>query len=423
MREVLITGLGVVSPIGIGADAVWRSIEQRESGVRPIESLERAGWIAPFGGEVVGFDPKQFVKPRKSLKVMDRETQLAFAASELAWADAGLEEVEVDAQRLGVIGAAGLQYCGLDELESPISSSLNDQGAFDMRKWGADGLRELFPLWMLKYLPNMAACHVGIRRQGFGPTNTISLGDVSSPLAMGEAADAIRRGAADVMLAGGTSTRLDLTDLVMHQGAGLSRSKDDPSKVCRPFDLNRDGSVAGEGAAFFVLESREHAENRGFFQRGGATWGSVRSVVSRTEPAIASRQPSGQAIRQACSAALAQAEIEPPRLAMVKAHGASRQATDAFEATALAEVASDTPVFAPTSYFGSLGAAGGSVELAAALIGWREGVVPATLNYDTPDPACPVRMSSEHREAQGEGLLSLSYSLSGQAVATVLSRE
>ena len=422
MPEVLLTGVGVVSPLGIGVEPVHAAMQARRSGVRTIPELADAGWVAPFGGLVQEFEGKQYVKPRKSLKVMAREIQLGFAAGELAWEDAGLEDVEVDSDRLGVVGAAGMLYCGLDEIAAPLGESLNEEGAFDLKLWGAQGLRQLFPLWMLKYLPNMAACHIGIRRQAFGPTNTISLGEVSSLLAIGEAAAAIERGAADVMLAGGTSTKLDLTDLVFHGGAGLSRRADAPEKACRPFDKDRDGSVAGEGAAYFVLESREHAERRGFAQRGGRAWGRVASVVSRTEPSIETRRPTGLAIRNAVAAALDQARITPDNLAMVKAHGYSRVETDAVEAAALAETVGSAPVTAPASYVGSSGAACGAIELALALIGWRNGVVPATLNYDAPDPDCPVNASAEHRPAEGDALLALNYALTGQAVAAVIRR-
>ncbi|TWT94856.1 3-oxoacyl-[acyl-carrier-protein] synthase 2 [Botrimarina colliarenosi] len=422
MPDVLITGVGVVSPIGIGVDAVGASLQAKRSGIRTIDELAMAEWIAPFGGAVTDFDGKKYVQPRKSLKVMAREIQLAFAAGEMAWTNAGLDAAEVDPERVGVVGAAGLLYCGLDELVSPMAESLNERGEVDLKEWGNRGMRQLFPLWMLKYLPNMAACHVGIRRQAFGPTNTISLGDVSSLLAIGEAAAVIQRGAADVMLAGGTSTKLDLTDLVFHGGLGLSRRAGDPAGACRPFDRDRDGFVLAEGAAYFVLESREHAERRAFAQRGGQAWGAVEGVCNRCEPSIETRQPTGKAIAAAVNGVLETTGVAPSDLAMVKAHGSSRPETDAMEAATLAEIVGDAPVTAPTSYVGCSGAASGAVELALALVGWRQGVVPATLNYQTPDPACPVNVAGEHRPATGDALLALNYALTGQAVAALIRR-
>jgi 3-oxoacyl-[acyl-carrier-protein] synthase II len=177
-REVVITGIGIVSPIGVGREQVWSAIEAGRSGVRPLPHLATAGWVAPFGAEVVDFDPKELIQPRKSIKVMSREIQLASAAAELAWQEAGLSETPIDPDRLGVIGAAGLLYCELEELRLPFLAWVK-QTDFDIEAWSRQAMGEMYPLWMLKYLPNMPACHIGIRYDARGPNNTISEGDVS----------------------------------------------------------------------------------------------------------------------------------------------------------------------------------------------------------------------------------------------------
>ena len=185
MREVVITGLGIVSPIGVGREQIWDAISARRSGVRPLAQLAAAGWIAPWGGEVTGFEPKEFIQPRKSIKIMSREIQLASAAAEMAWQDAGLAEAAIDPDRFGVIGAAGLLYCELDELREPFKAWIAHE-EFDVHRWSKRAMGEMYPLWLLKYLPNMPACHVGIRYDARGPNNTIALGDVSSLLAVAE---------------------------------------------------------------------------------------------------------------------------------------------------------------------------------------------------------------------------------------------
>src|SRR5262245_22307401 len=216
-REVVITGLGIVSPIGVGREQVWASIVERRSGVRPLPHLASAGWMAPYGGDVIDFDPKELIQPRKSIKVMSREIQLASAAAELAWQDAGLAEATLDADRFGVIGAAGLLYCELEELRLPFMAWVKQED-FDIEAWSRQAMGEMYPLWMLKYLPNMPACHIGIRYDARGPNNTIAEGDVSSLLALAEAADTIRRDLADVMIVGGTGSRLNVTDFLWHAG-------------------------------------------------------------------------------------------------------------------------------------------------------------------------------------------------------------
>lgn len=417
MEEVVITGMGIVSPIGIGPDEVWASIEAGRSGIRRIDDVAEAGWIAPFGGKVDGFDAKAFVKPRKSLKVMADEIQYAFAAGEQAWESAGLDSAEPDPERVGVVCGAGLLYCYREELADPYRNSLDEAGEFDINKWGQQGMREMYPLWLLKYLPNMSACHIGIRRDARGPTNTIAHGDCSSLMALGEAADVIRRGDADVMVTGGSSCRMHMTDPQWHAGAAFWQTGEDPATACRPFDASRLGPVCSEGAAMLVLESRRHAERRGV-----RPLASVLSVVSRGEPALQSGKFTGKSIEHALNAALEQAQIEHSQVGSVNAHGLGTIEDDRAEAEALSRVLGDVPAVATKSYHGNLGAASGTLELCVSLLGLAAGVVPATLNYNTPDAACPVNVSASPRPHAGDLLLALNYNTTGQAVATVLKR-
>jgi 3-oxoacyl-[acyl-carrier-protein] synthase II len=414
MSDVVITGLGIVSPLGVGGGVVWQAITAGQSGVRPIRRLQDVGWIAPFGSEVLNFEAKEFVTPRKSLKVMAPEIQFAFAAAEQACRMAGLVDNSVAPERFGVVCGAGMLYCDFDELESPFRASINGSG-FDMRAWGAEGMRLLFPLWMLKYLPNMSACHVGIHRDARGPTNTIAHGDVSSLMSIGEAADCIRRGHADVMLAGGTGSRLHLTDLLWRRGEGLTLAGDEPAAASRPFELNRQGMVCGEGCAMFVLESVAHAE-----RRKAKPLARIAGFGSRFEPSTASRQPTGLAIENALRFALEQSGES--KIAFVKAHGNAMRHSDQIEAQAIHRVLGDTPVTAPTSYFGELGAGGGAVELAVALLGFEHNVIPPTLNYDEPDPYCPVNIVTTPQPIGGDTIVALNHTPTGQAAALVLKK-
>ena len=415
MDEVVITGLGVVCPIGVGAEAVWRSIESRRSGVRPIAELVDSGWIAPFGGEVIDFDAKQYVTPRKSLKVMAREIQFAFAAAEMAWQNSGLTEGTVDPERFGAVCGAGLMFGEMEEMAPAFRASMVD-GELRLKQWGATGIRELSPLWMLKYLPNMPACHIGIKQDARGATNTIAQGDVSSLMALGEAADVIRRGWADVMITGGTSSRLNISDILWRVGARLSRRVEDPAGACRPFDANRDGMVYGEGAAQFVLESRRHAE-----RRGANVLCQIDAVVSRYEPAIARRQITGKAIAGALRGALEIAELEPRDVAYVNAHGISTLEDDPAEARAIHETLGDVPVTAPKSFFGNLGPGSGAVELAVSVLALQKRVIPPTLNYEQPDPDCPVDVVTETVPTFKRSVVVLNHCSTGQATAAVIS--
>lgn len=416
MDDVLITGIGIVSPIGIGTDAVRQSIANRTSGVTAIDDLAQAGWLAPYGGQVVDFDPKEYVKPRKSMKVMAREIQMAFAAAELAATDAGAEPGTFDPDRSGVVLGAGTMYCDVEELADAYRACATEDG-FDFSKWGQEAARQMFPLWMLKYLPNMPACHIGIRQDARGPNNTIAHGDVSSLLALAEATHVIRRGQADVMFAGGISSRLAISDLLWHGGVRLAQSESPPETISRPFDVDRSGMVVGEGSALFVLESRAHAE-----RRGATAIARVASVASRNQNDTRRHEAPAEAISTAFALALERAGLGPEDLSHVHAHGASTVEDDPVEAAAIAQVldGADVPVTAAKSFFGNLGAGGGAVELAVSLLAAREGQVPPTINHSQTDPNCPVRVATDAQPAEQKAFAKLNHTSMGQAVAAIV---
>jgi 3-oxoacyl-[acyl-carrier-protein] synthase II len=414
-REVVITGVGIVSPIGVGREAVWNAIQSRASGVRRLAHLVAAGWLAPFGGEVVDFDPKALIEPRKSIKVMSRDIQLASAAAELAFQDACLSQSTLNPDRFGVVGGAGVMYCDLEELRVPFLEWIKQED-FDIHRWSREAMGELYPLWMLKYLPNMPACHIGIRYDARGPNNTIAEGDVSSLLALIEAADVIRRDHADVMIVGGTGSRINVSELMWHRGARLAcNGQFAPEAVCRPFDAQRSGQVYGEGAAQIVIETREHAE-----RRGARIMARFAGSAVRCEPAAEDNKPTGRAITRAIRAAIGASQLDAGDIGHVNAHGNSTLEDDPIEARAIREILGDVPVTAPKSYFGNLGQGSGMVELVVSLLAMSHGVVPPTLNYETPDPECPVNVVREMQPSRGQAFVKLSHNPTGQAAAVVV---
>ena len=417
-REVVVTGVGVVSPIGIGGDEFWASMLAGRSGIRPISQFDSSSLSVPFGGEIGDFDPKLWVRPRKSLKVMSREIQFGFAAADLAMNDAGIAAGAIEPERFGVVVGGDMIYADLEDLERTYRRALAG-GAFDFSVWSDAIHEDLHPLWLLKHLPNMTASHIAIAHDARGPNNTIVLGDVSGLLAIGEAASVIRRGWADVILAGGTGCRLHPMALVARGDALLSHRRDDCTRASRPFDLDRDGLVNGEGSGMFVLESRDHA-----LRRGARIRGRLLSAISRCEPALGGARPSGSALRLAIRAAIGQAGLEPGDLGHLNAHGASTIDMDRVEARAIAAELGAIPVTAPKSAFGHLGAGGGAVELAASILGLGAGLVPVTLNYDSPDPDCPVNVvHREPLEDRPGTVLAVNLSSTGQAAAVVVAAD
>ena len=417
--DVVITGVGVISPIGIGTDAFWHALLEGKSGVRPIDLFDANGLTVRFGGQVPSFDPKLYVRPRKSLKVMSRDIQFGFAAADLAIADAGISNDKLDPERFGVVFGNEMIYADLDDLETTYRRAKTSAGTFSYEHWAEAIHEELQPLWLLKHLPNMTASHIAIAQDARGPNNTIVLGDVSSLLAVSEAASVIQRGWADVMLAGGTGSRLHPTALVARGNAVLSKRNDDFGAACRPFDLHRDGLVNGEGAAVLVLESREHARKRG---------GHIRSRILATaaccEPRKQENLPTGRGVEMALRNVLRQSGLNSETLGHINAHGLSTEPMDRAEAQAIAAVVGDTPVTAPKGNFGHAGAGSGLLELAASVLAVESGSIPQTRNYETPDPACPVQViHDEPMTGRPRTAISLNFSTMGQASVVAIAAE
>jgi 3-oxoacyl-[acyl-carrier-protein] synthase II len=415
--DVVITGVGVVSPIGIGRDAFWDSLAHGKSGVGRIDSFDTAGLPVASGGEIRDFDPKVHVKPRKSLKVMSRDMQLGFAAADLALADAGLEPGGVDPERFGMIFGADMIYDDLNETAAVFRRCCVD-GRFRFDLWAEAVATELHPLWLLKRLPNMTASHAAIHHDARGPNNTIVLGDVSGLLALAEAASVIRRGWADVMLVGGAGCKITPWAMLLGGAKLLSRGRPDPAETSRPFDRDRDGAVHGEGAATVVLESAAHAA-----RRQARVVGRLVAVAARCErrPADWMTGLSGAALTGAIRAALAAAGLGRDALGHVNAHGLSTRADDRIEAEVIRAELGDVPVTAPKSFFGTLGAGAGILELAASLVGLGHGQVPPTLNFEHADPACPVNVvHGEPSPASAGAVLKINVARTGQAAAAVV---
>jgi 3-oxoacyl-[acyl-carrier-protein] synthase II len=391
-RRAVLTGIGVLSPIGLTVDSYWAALRAGQSGVRPIRAFDAAGLPTRFAGELVGFDAKEYVdkKDRKSLKMMARTIQLAVAAAQRALDDGAVDKQRLDPTRFGVAFGAGLIAVELEEMGDAAQRSVNCQPAtIDLDKWGQDGLACMPPLWMLKYLPNMLACQVSILHNAQGPNNTIVETDVASLLALGEAYRIVGRDQADFFLVGGAESKINPLSLVRQcLFQPLSRRNDVPEKACRPFDRDRDGIVLGEGAGVLVLEELGHAR-----RRGARIYGEVVGFAAAFDP-----DRSGAGLARAIRVALAEAGVGPEDVDHVNAQGLSAVAYDAWEARALQAVFGaarrPVPVFAAKSYYGNLGAGSGTTELAASLLALQHGLLPPTLNYEQPDPACPIPVAA-----------------------------
>jgi 3-oxoacyl-[acyl-carrier-protein] synthase II len=418
-NDIVITGLGCVSPIGIGREAFWNSLKSGKCGISLLHTIAGDPPREYYGGVVKDFDGKVYVTPRKALKVMNREVQTAYSAAHLAWQDANLIDVELNADRLGVIYGSEMFPGEVQDLTGAIQNCSID-GVMQHARWGAQFSRDIFPLWMLKNLPNMPACHVGIAINARGPNNTIVEEECSGLQALIEAAMIIQRDVADVMVVGAVGGRVEPTRLIFRLEP-ICRQQNAPSNtpagegLCTPFDLRRCGLIAAEGAASIVIERRSHA-----VRRGAKIYGQLTGFANRFAKPKGLYHGSRVAIGNAMTSALKMAEVEANSLAVVSAQGYSCKQLDIEESQAIATVCGEVPVTAFSSYFGSAGAACGLLELVAGVLATSSGLTLPTLGYSQPDPACPVQVTTHKERTTSDDMLKLSFTPHGHAAAVVV---
>jgi len=422
-ERVVITGVGMISPIGCTKEAFWESLWEGRSGVRPLKLLPEGVLCTSYGGEVLDFqgkaedflpvDKEQTKLIRKQLKVMCRESQMGVAAAQRAMADAGLRPGQFDPERIGVCFGSDYMLTMPEDFIEPIRACINAEGQFEFARWALEGMPKLEPLWLLKYLPNMPASHFAIFNDLRGPNNSITQREASAHLAVGEAFEILRRGDAEVMVAGSTGTRLHpMKAIHAFQQEELADGRFSPAEASRPFDRDRAGMVLGEGAV--VLERLEHAR-----ARGARIYAEVLAAASHAvaEPRLLARRD--RAIQLVLESLLHRAGLSPDQIGHVHAHGLSTRSCDREEAQAIHAVfgqrSSPVPVVAAKSYFGNLGAGSGLVELIGSLLALVHGQLFATLNYKTPDPDCPVHVVHEAGHPAGRCCIAVSVTPQGQA--------
>jgi len=398
-HDSVITGIGIVSPIGIGIDAFWNSLAAGRSGISRSELYP--GFAAPdqVAGEVKEFTDesarKVYLKEhRKNLKAMCREIQLGVASAMLALQHSNLNLDSFNHERLGVEFGANLMLSAPDILSEACASCADpDQPDFHFERWGELGFPKMEPLWLLRYLPNMPACHISISADARGPSNSLTLDDASGNMVLGEAGRILLRNAADVMITGCTGTTLHpIKTLHLALWHDLATTPAEPERRCRPFDRDRSGRVVAEGACTLILERPEFAQ-----ARGAKVWGRVLGTGASTVTDRAGHPKYREALAQAMRAALKSAGLSPGDIGHVNAHGLGKKEVDIAEAQAILDVFGNDlgrriPVTAPKSFLGNSGAGSGMLELAASIVGLSHGVVPATLNYEHPDPECPLNI-------------------------------
>ncbi|MFK7818211.1 MAG: beta-ketoacyl synthase [Planctomycetaceae bacterium] len=430
-RKVVITGLGLMTPLGLGVEAYWEKLSTGQSGVAPVVLPEHHAIGSPdsIAGEVSDFTEsaarKAQLKPlRKMVKVMCREIQLGAASAIDAVDQSGIDLDSIDHTRLGISFGANLMSSPPEVLKdgARACAEMEDgEAVFDFDRWGADGLPAMQPLWLLRYLPNMPACHIGIAIDARGPNNSITVDEASGNLAIAEAVSIIERNAADLMIAGTTGTRVHpVKSSHARLWWELAEEPEDPTKRCRPFELNRAGEVVAEGSASFLLEEKAHAE-----ARGAKIYGHILSTAATCVLDKSGEPQMTEAMAKVMQIALDRAGLKPEDIGHINAHGCGCRQIDKSEAVAIHEVFGDlgskVPVTAIKSYTGNSGSGCGPMEIAASLLSLAEGIILPTLNYDTPDPDCNLNVvNGEPLATDNKTFLNLNVTHMGQASATII---
>ena len=430
-RRVVITGVGMISPLGNDKESLWQNLSTGRSGIGPVQSLppgalpvDIAAEARSFSGRVEDFGPlegEMRKHVRKGLKVMCRECQMGVAAAQLALHDAQLGAGKSDPERIGVVYGSDYMITEPDEFTSGIIDCLDEQRRFHFSSWAPRGMTKMNPLWLLKYLPNMPASHIAIYNDLRGPNNSITQREAAGNLAVGEAFRVIMRSHADAMVAGATGTRIHPMKAVhAKMSEDLAKGGNDPATAARPFDLDRSGMVLGEGAGAVVLESLGSAE-----KRGATIYGEVVAAASSAVVGHDFMPRREQALANVMRSALREARIGPDRIGHIHAHGLGTRCGDAEEARAVRQVfgeqADRIPVTAAKSYFGNLGAGSGVVELIASILAMHNNRLFPVRNYETPDPECRVNVVRTSLDA-GNSFLNLSVSPQGQASCVLVRR-
>lgn len=423
-RRIAITGIGVFSPIGIGREEFWENLSAGRSGIAPTIHYHCTATPGGIGGEVKAFTEESAKKDslksqRKSIKVMSRETQLGTAAAVQALEDSGLNLDQVDHERLGVEYGANLMFFSPDSMTDSCGACTAPSGEFEFQKWGSAGLGAMEPLWMLKYLPNMPACHIAIFTDARGPNNSVTLDEASPGVALTEALNIMERGAADIMLTGGTGTRIHSVRAIHARLIDdLGYDELDPSASSKPFDENRNGQVVSEGAACLVLEEESHAK-----ARGATIWGYLLGGASSCVANPQGEPDFKQAVLNAARGALRRAGLTIADIGHINAHGIATLEGDKAEAEALRELmnSNDIPVTALKGYTGNAGAASGYLEIIASLLSLQHGTIPRTLNCAHPDPGLGLHVvNTSGVVPRNKRFLKVNFTRAGQASAVVI---
>lgn len=436
--EIVITGMGIVSPVGTSLETFWDSLLQGRSGIAvshhytlaDVQQIDRLPY--PMSAEVKELDTRR-IKPRKNIKVMARDIQLGFVAADYARENSLLEEKPLEPERQGIVFGAMMITVDVSELAPLYGGAIAETGSYDPSLFG-NAMSQMYPLWMLKYLPNMTACHIGIAMDLRGPSNTLVTGETGGVSAFIEATRVLQRGYTDLMFTGGCASCTTPSSWTRYDLYQLSQQFSEPEKAYRPFDRRRDGVVFGEGAGSCVLETKTSAEKRGvpiyarvlgYAETAEAVWNAALNFAPQTEDVRIDRGKfTGNSIRHAIQLAMDRAGITAEEVAFVMASGNGTIQGDSTEAHAIRDTLGEVPVTAIKGATGYAMAGSSAMEIVASVLALRHNTIPPAIHCEEVAADCPISVvrSAQPIASGKRAAVVLSYNFYGQAVALVIGR-
>lgn len=421
-RRVVVTGIGVITPVGKDVESMWKVLREGGSGIGRITHFDASSFPTKIAAEVKNFNIANYVDDPLRYSACGLNILFAIGAATEAVRTSGIQDASVDPSRFGVYLGAGEGQQDFPKFMKVVNESMRD-GAIDIEKFTQAGLKYLDPQFEMQQEPNMPAAHLAALFNAQGPNLNCLTACAASSQAIGEATEIIRRGDADVMLSGGAHSMIHAFGVTgFNLLTALSTHNDEPTKASRPFDKNRDGFVLGEGAGMLVLEDLDHARARGAHIYGELVGYGTTADAFR----ITDTHPEGRGAVSCIQMALRDAVLGTGDIDYINAHGTSTDVNDRVETMAirkaLGQDAYSTPVSSIKSMMGHLIAAAGSVEAITCLLAIRDGVIPPTINYETPDPECDLDyVPNQAREAPVTTALSNSFGFGGQNISLIFS--
>ncbi len=406
-NRVVITGMGTITPLGLNVEETWAGLIAGRSGIDYLTQIDATNYATKFGGEVKGFDPVQYMNFKEARR-MERFSHFAVAATKEALEDAQLRIEELDPEGVGVL--IGTAIGGLNATDEAVRNLLAG--------------RRISPFYLVTMVPNIAAFHICHLYGLKGYNNTVTTACAAGAQAVGEAAEVIRRGAAQVMVAGGTESanaEIGLAGFLAMRG--LSTRNDDPQGASRPFDKDRDGFVPSEGCGILILENLDHA-----LRRGAHIYAEILGYSATSDAFnLAAPDPQAEGAARAIRWALQDAGVKPEHVDYINAHGTSTVLNDAMETRAIKKVlgehAHHVPISSTKAMIGHLFGGAGAVEAIVCALTIEHGIIHPTVNYETPDPECDLDyVPNVAREAAVNVALSNSFGLGGQDACLVIAK-